>query len=46
VKKLRAGKEKKEMPENCLGAMETAGLKKRKFVGRWNLANSIRSEIT
>lgn len=34
------------MPENCLGAVQTAGLKKRKFVGCWNLTNSIRSEIT
>ncbi len=34
------------MPETWLGAVQTAGLKKRKFVGRWNLTNSIRSEIT
>ncbi len=34
------------MPETWLGAVQTAGLKKRKFVRRWNLTNSIRSEIT
>jgi len=46
IKKLRAGKEKKETPENCLERWKPPALQEYKFVGRWNLVNSIRSAIT
>jgi hypothetical protein len=46
LKKLRAGKEKKKCRRIVCERWKPPPLQKRKFVGRWNLTNSIRSEIT